>query len=141
MAWAAFLDRRPLSMQLYPPVDTTVPGASAIVSAMGERFDGATIFGNSALLPAALGRAEITVQARTPVGRQMLPEVRRLLSGLAPRPDDRSQVLTMILQALGESAARIRPPDGAKTREETTYERMFMSQIDAPSRRGAHKPH
>ena len=141
LTWAAFVDRRPLSVQAYPRVDTTVPGASAIVSAMRDRFHGTTIFGNAALLPAALGRAEITVQARTPVGRQMLPEVRRRLSGLAHAPEDRSQVLSTILRALGEAAARIHPPNGATISEETTYERMFMSQIDASSRRRAHKPH
>ncbi|HUY18582.1 MAG TPA: SAM-dependent methyltransferase [Candidatus Binataceae bacterium] len=140
-AWAAFVDRRPLSLRTYPAVDSTVPGASAIVSAMRERFDGATIFGNPALLPTALNHAAITVQARTPVGRRMLPEVRRYLGGLKPRLDNRSQVLTMILRALGEAAARMRPPDQANIREETTYERMFMSQIDASTRRGAHKPH
>jgi 5,10-methylenetetrahydrofolate reductase len=140
MAWAAFLDRRPLSLQIYPPVDTTVPGPSAIVSSMRERFHGATIFGNPALLPTAFERAEITVQARTAVGRRMLPEVRRRLGGLRPRME-RNQVLPLILRALGDAAARIRPPDGTKLQDETTYERMFMSQVDASSRRGAHKPH
>lgn len=140
LTWAAFLDRRPLSLRVYPAVDATVPGASAIVSAMRERFDGATIFGNPALLPAALKRAEITVQARTPVGRRMLPEVRRHLSGLKPRLDNRSQVLTMILRALSEAGARMRPPDKANIQDETTYERMFMSQVDASSRRGVNKP-
>jgi len=138
--WAAFLDRRPLSLQAYPPVDPTVPGASAIVSAMGERFHGATIFGNPALLPGALDRAEITVRARTPLGRRILAEVRHHVGSIKPRSGNGNRVLAMVLKAMGEAAARIRPPDGAATEEQTTYERMFMSQVDA-ARRGANRPH
>jgi 5,10-methylenetetrahydrofolate reductase len=138
--WAAFLDRRPLSLKIYPPVDLNVPGASAIISAMRERFHGATLFGNPALLPAGFHRSEITVRARTPLGRQMLDEVRRHIKPTIEDAEGGSHTLAMVLKAMGEAAERIRPASGSGNDSETTYERMFMSQVDT-ARRGAHRPH
>ncbi|HLH77846.1 MAG TPA: hypothetical protein VKV28_13670 [Candidatus Binataceae bacterium] len=134
---AAIADRAPLSARIYPPVDTDLPGASAIVSAMAGRFEGATVFGSAHWLPPLIARSRLTLSARSPEGRRAIAAVRAKLSRRGCRVGARVQVLTQILATL-EGITRISATAEPPT-EESTYERVLARQVDSASTTHYHR--
>ncbi|MGH7906293.1 MAG: hypothetical protein ACREP6_06665, partial [Candidatus Binataceae bacterium] len=132
---AALADRRQLSTRVYPRVDTMAHGASAIVSAMTRRFKGAVVFGNPDLLPPAVAHPEITLEAHSELSRRMLPEVRRRVRAVPPLFENRGRILAAMLAAMASEASRLLPASSAGGHEESTYERMFISQVKPPTHR------
>jgi hypothetical protein len=121
---AAVVDRRSLSLTIYPPVDGAVPGASAVVNAMAGRFPGATLFGSPGTLPRCIPRSAIRIRATSPGGRECLAEVERAMRLRAPRVGDVPQILARFFDLIAE-----RPDAGARAAAEgassSTYERML----------------
>lgn len=125
---AAVADRAPLSARIYPPVDTDLPGASAIVSAMAGRFEGATLFGSAHWLPPLVARSRLTLTARSAEGRRALAAVRSKLSR-RNYVGARVQVLAQIMEAL-EGVTRVSGA-GEPVAQESTYERVLAGQVDS----------
>ncbi len=131
---AAIVTRRELSARIYPKVDTRVPGASAIVSAMRGRFDGATLFGSRAPLPNLVARSEITLEGASPRGERLLAAVRRATRPRRRRVSERTEALAAILQALsreGMTQPLVRDLPAAAS---STYERVLAHEIKSESR-------
>jgi|GEM_PF-7004844 hypothetical protein len=126
---AAIADRAPLSARIYPPVDTDLPGASAIVGAMAGRFEGATLFGSAHWLPPLIARSRLILSARSPEGRRAIAAIRSKLSSHNCQVGMRVQVLSQILAAL-EGVTRIGATAESLT-EESTYERVLARQVDS----------
>ncbi len=125
---AAIVARRPLSNQIYPRVDETVPGASAIVSAMAGHYHGARIFGSTAYLPPLLSRSTMVLAGLTPRGQNLAVAARLAFARRRLRVSDRAEVLARILDALCRKAraeaGSLQPPAA----RQPTYERMLTAQ-------------
>jgi hypothetical protein len=128
---AAIVNRRPLSMHVYPQVDTGVAGASAVVSAMRGRFKGVTVFGAVEALPPAIARSHITVSALSDRGERMLLKIRKVVRGLPSHVGGRVTALAAILDALAQEELGAAAEAGSLEAQGTTYERVLAHEAGA----------
>ncbi len=134
---ASFANRRPLTAQVYPRLDTAVAGASAVVNAMVGRSKGATIFGDTSALPPLIVRSEIRLVSRKNRNSELLQTIRTRLSKLPKNVDGAGYVLADILEIISVKAESHRSELDATTKTVSTYEKMLAAQLD--SSRGREK--
>jgi hypothetical protein len=132
---AAVVARRNLSSRIYPRVDTHVPGASAIVSAMRGRFDGATIFGSRAPLPRLVARSQIAFAGISQRGERLLAAVRPAVLPLRRRMSERTETLAAILKALSQAEITQSLARDAPLAAGSTYERVLAHEIESEPHR------
>lgn len=131
---AAIVDRRRLSNRIYPRVDTSIPGASAIVSAMAGHYKGMTLFGSPTYLPRTIARSRIALIGRSERGRHVIWSARKRMKALPSKVGDRARTLAEILRALASESVGGRQP-GAEPVQYSTYERVLAHEADARSPR------